>query len=154
MAVVALRWFKAALLLQLLLLASWLVTEVIDLPPWNDLAARPADYGLRASLAANALQQLAYIAMFVLGVRWLAALSVVGYGLYLVQQLWVWWLPYLMGADAEWQATYARLFSRTLKLLPSDSLHLAPDAQHLTLQVLILATMIVSAKAVAWMRHL
>jgi hypothetical protein len=154
MAVAALRWFKAALLVQLLLLAAWLVTEVVSLYPWNDLASRPPEYDLAGTVGLNALQLIGYMALFVVGVRWLAILSVVGYALFLVQQLWVWWLPYLMGADAEWQATYGRLFARTLKVLPSDSLHLAPDAQHLALQALTIVTLIASAKAAAWMRYL
>ena len=37
MTVSALRRFKAALVLQILLLAYWLTMEVVDLHPWNDI---------------------------------------------------------------------------------------------------------------------
>ena len=149
MTVSALRWFKAALVLQILLLAYWLTMEVVDIFPWNDLASRPAGYDLRWSIAINALPMLAYMALFALGIRPLAMLSVVGYAGYLAWQLWAWWKPYVLGAGSDWQALYAASFSRTLKVLPADGTHLPPDAQHLVLQVLTLLTLIATVMAVA-----
>ncbi len=154
MTVSALRWFKAALVLQILLLAYWLATEVVHLFPWNDIASRPGDYDLGWSVAVNALQMLAYMALFVFGSRPLAMVSAAGYGIYLALQLWIWWEPYIIGASSDWQARYAESFSRTLKLLPADGTHLAPDAQHLVLQVLTLVTLIATARAVSRMQHL
>ena len=154
MAVIALRWFKAALVLQVLLLAYWLTTEVVDLFPWNDLTSRPADYNLRLSIAVNALQLLAYVGLFALGVRPLATFSALGYALFLGLQLWIWWKPYVMGANAEWQVRYAQAFAKTLKLLPTSGAHLAPDANHLTLTLLTLLTLLVTAMAVSRMQYL
>ena len=154
MAVSALRWFKAALVLQILLLAYWLTMEVVELFPWNDLASRPAGYDLRWSVAVNALPLLAYMALFALGIRPLAMLSVVGYAVYLAWQLWVWWKPYVLGASSEWQAVYAQSVSRTLKVLPAYGTHLPPDAHHITLQALTLLTLVATAGAVSRMRHL
>lgn len=154
MAVIALRWFKAALVFQVLLLAYWLATEVVDLFPWNDLASRNPDMSLQSSIAVNALPLLAYMGLFTLGLRPLAMISVGGYTFYLFVQLWFWWRPYLMGADTEWQADYAASFARTLKTLPSVGLHLAPDANHLVLHILALVSLFVTAMAVARMRYL
>lgn len=154
MATSALRWFQAAIVLQVLLLAYWLAIEVVGLFPWNDLAARPDDYDLAQSVALNALPQLAFMALFALGVRVTAAVSAIGYGVYLAVQLWVWWKPFVMKADANWYGRYTELYSRTVKLLPPEGLRLAPDAQHLALQALILATLLVTAMAVARMRYL
>jgi hypothetical protein len=39
MALSALRWFKAALVLQALLVGYCLAIQVLDLFPWNDIAA-------------------------------------------------------------------------------------------------------------------
>lgn len=154
MAVIALRWFKAALVVQILLVAYWLTMEVVSLYPWNDIASRGSDYDLRASIAVNALQLLAYTAIFAFGVRPLGILSAVGYGVYLAIQLWLRWKPYLWGADPEWQSRYAQLFSKTIKVLPAYGTHLPPDAQHLTLQGLTLVTLIVTAMAASRMRYL
>jgi hypothetical protein len=154
MAVSALRWFKAALVLQVLLLAYWLAMEVLDLFPWNDLQSRPETFDLRHAIAVNALQQLAYMGLFALGIRLIGLISAIGYGAYLALQLWTWWPPYLFGADEAWQARYAESFARTLKVLPSPGNHLAPDAQHLVLQLLTLAVLVATAGSVAKMRHL
>jgi hypothetical protein len=154
MAVAALRWFKAALFLQLLLLAYFLAIEVADLFPWNDVASRPAAYDLGQAIAVHAFPQLALIGIFALGVRWLATVSALGYAVYLARQLWIWWLPYIAGAEPAWRQYYAENFERTLKLFPSDGLYLAPDAQHLTLQLLTLATTFATFMAAARMRYL
>jgi hypothetical protein len=154
MTVSALRWFKAAILLQILLLAYWLAIEVVDVFPWNDLASRPVGYDFRWSVAVNALQLLAYMALFAPGVRPLAMVATAGYGVYLALQLWTWWKPFVLGAGGDWQALYASTYSRTLKILPELGSRLAPDAQHLTLQILTLVTLIATAMAVARMRHL
>jgi hypothetical protein len=154
MTVSALRWFKAALFLQILLLAYWLVIELVSVFPWNDIASLPPGYDLRWSVAINALQMLIYMGLFALGVQTIAMLSVLGYAGYLAWQLWLWWKPYVLGASSDWQSLYAASFARTLKVLPADGTHLPPDAQHLVLHVLILLTLIATVMAVARMQHL
>lgn len=150
----ALRWFKAALVLQVLLLGYWLTIEVVDLFPWNDLGSRSAAYNLRASVAVNALPLLGFLGLFAFGLRPLAMLSVAGQGLYLIGQAWNWWKPYVMGADSDWLLYYRANFSRTLKVLPEYGARLAPDAQHLALHLLIIVTIAAMIVAVSRMRHL
>ena len=150
----ALRWFKSAIVLQVVLLAYWLAMEVIDLKPWNDLAARSAAYDLRASIILNALPQLGFVALFAFGVRTIAMLSALGYGVYLAAQLWFWWKPVVWAADADWPQRYAELYSGTIRVPFTEGLALAPDAQHLALQALTLATLFTTAMAVARMRYL
>lgn len=154
MATSALRWFQAALLLQVVLLGYWLAIELVAMPPWNDLAARPVDYGLRETVALNALPRLALMALFVVGIRALAAVTVAGYSVDLAIQLWHWWKPYVLGADANWYGTYVTLYANTTTILPAEGLHLPPDAQHLVLQLLTLTTLGATAMAVARMRYL
>lgn len=154
MTVSALRWFKIALVIQIALVAYWLAIEVVDLFPWNDIASRPESYGLRRAIAINALQLLAYTAIFAFGVRVLAFVSVAGFAGYLAFQLWRWWKPYILGADQAWVAFYTENFSRTLKILPVHGANLPPDAQHLALQALTLLTLFVTAMAAARMQHL
>ena len=141
-------------MLQVLLLAYGLGTEVLDLFPWNDLASRSGQYDLKRAIAMNALPQLGFMGAFALGLRPLAALSTIGYGGYLALMLWRWWPAYLFGADPTWQAIYAESFSRTLKLLPAQGTHLPPDAEHLTMHLLTLATLVATAGATAKMRYL
>ena len=154
MALSALRWFKLALMFQALLLAYWLAIEVLDLFPWNDIAARPEDYDLHRSIAWHGLQQLAFIVLMATGIQLLAFMAVCGYAVWLAFQLWNWWMPWVNGASAEWRDEYRALFSRTLNVLPVDYVTPAPDLQNLVLQILTLATLCATAMAVARMQHL
>jgi hypothetical protein len=154
MALSALRWFKLALMMQAILLAYWLAIEVLDLFPWNDIASRPADYDLERSVAWHALQQLAFIVLLATGIRLFAFMAACGYAVWLGVQLWTWWKPWLNGPSPEWRDEYRALFSRTLNVLPVDSLHPAPDVQNLVLQILTLVTLVAAAMAVARMQHL
>ncbi len=150
----ALRWFKAALVMQLLLVAYWLTIQVGDLSPWNDIAAGPAADALRLRIAITALPLIVLVAIFAFGLQTLGLLSVAGYAIYLALQLWAWWKPYVWGASADQQAAYAAGFAKTLKVLPAYGTHLPPDAQHIVLHALALVTLLVTAMAVARMRHL
>jgi hypothetical protein len=94
------------------------------------------------------------MALFAFGLRPLAMLSVLGYTGYLAWQLWIWWKPYALGAGSDWQSIYSTVYLRTFKVLPADATHLAPDAQHLALQLLTLVTLIATAVALSRMRHL
>ncbi len=154
MTVAALRWFKAALVVQALLVGYWLAIEVVDIFPWNDLASRSLDYGLNTEIAVTALPLLGLMLLFALGVRPLAILSVLGYLGYLVWEIWVWWKPFVIGADPAWKAFYASNLARTLKLIPAIGQHIPPDAQHLALQLLMLVTLLVTATATGHIRHL
>lgn len=154
MAISALRWFKAALVLQVLLLAYVVAMETLDLFPWNDLAARPPDYELGKVVALSTLPLLACLGLFAVGLRVLALVSVVGYAAWLGWELWRWWPKYIFGADPAWENTYGTDFARTLKLLPTSGTHLPPDAQHLALQLLLIAVVATAAIAAARMRYL
>jgi hypothetical protein len=154
MAVSALRWFKAALFLQVLLLGYLLATEALDLFPWNDVAARLPGYDLGKAIAVGTMPSLASLGIFALGFRPLAILSVIAYGALLAWELWTWWPRYLFGADAAWQSAYEASFSRTLKLLPASDTNLPPDAQHLVLQLLLIAVIAVATIAASKMPHL
>lgn len=69
---------------------------------------------------------------------WLMWLGAGGYAVWLYLQIQTWWVPYLFGADEHWKATYERVFGGTTKVLPSFGNHLAPDAMHLTIQLLLI----------------
>ena len=70
--------------------------------------------------------------------KWLMWLGVAGYAGWLYLQIQTWWVPYLFGASDHWQEVYHRVFAYSTKKLPSFGNHLAPDAMHLTIQLLLL----------------
>ena len=64
-------------------------------------------------------------------------------------QVTTWWSPYVWGASEGWRTVYDRWFARTVQWLPSDGVHLPPDANHLVLQGLILVAL-ATCLAAAW----
>jgi hypothetical protein len=69
--------------------------------------------------------------------RWLMWVGALGYTFWLYLQIQTWWIPYLFGASDHWQEVYHRVFAHSTNILPSFGNHLAPDAMHLTIQLLL-----------------
>ena len=59
---------------------------------------------------------------------------------WLYMQIQSWWRPYVFGTNVRWQLDYAQ--GPTTKLLPSFGNHVAPDAMHLVIHILLVAAMI------------
>lgn len=70
------------------------------------------------------------------------------YGLWLYLQIQSWWLPYLQGASPGWKRVYGRFFGETVKFLPTVGDHLAPDACHIVLQLIIFSALVTTGLAV------
>jgi hypothetical protein len=60
--------------------------------------------------------------------------------IWLVMQIQSWWLPYIFGTNKTWQLEYVK--GRTTKILPSFGHHIAPDAMHFFIQVLLVSALI------------
>lgn len=70
---------------------------------------------------------------------WVMWMGVAGYGVWFYLQIQTWWIPYLFGASDHWKATYYRVFAHSTQILPSFGNHLAPDAMHFIIQLLLVA---------------
>jgi hypothetical protein len=88
--------------------------------------------------------------IFSLGMKfrkmWLIASSLLLYVAWLFLQIYSWWIPYIFGANENWTEIYHRVFAKTTKLLPSFGNHLAPDAMHFTLQVLLVVVVVLTVR--------
>ena len=138
-------WTRASLLIQGTLFAYYQIIEWVNLFPWNDIRRGNGQATLDLIVAA-------VLGIFIVAawrrLRWVMAVGVGLYGLWAWLQIDSWWVPYFRGASPAWKRTYDRFFGETIKFLPSDSIHLPPDACHILLQVLILAALITSVLAV------
>jgi hypothetical protein len=76
--------------------------------------------------------------------NWLMWIGTIGYCVWFFLQIKTWWVPYLFGASSHWQEVYNRVFAQSTKILPSFGNHLAPDAMHLTIQLLLLVIIVSS----------
>lgn len=74
------------------------------------------------------------------------SISVLIWLLFLLMQFITWWMPYLTGRHLKQfpRELYDTHFQKTIKLLPPIKDHIIPDAQHNVLQILSLATFLIS----------
>ncbi|HEV7556727.1 MAG TPA: hypothetical protein VGO00_14780 [Kofleriaceae bacterium] len=130
---------RASVRFQLVLFAYLQVCTWLPLGPWNgqyDFELPDALYPIMGAL------ELVFVWGFVRWNRWLVGAAVLGHLLWLWLQIDSWWIRYIEGYPPGGRAFYEAHFAGTWKLLPSTGDHLAPDAMHLVLQVLIVCVLV------------
>lgn len=143
--------FLWAIVFQVILFLYFEVTTLINLFPWNDLSK----YSLREKLLeaiSNGITIIVGLILFITKIKWLMIISVLIWCLFLLMQVITWWMPYLTGKHLKQfsRELYDTHFQRTIKFLPPIKDHIVPDAQHNVLQILSLATFIVSLIAIIY----
>jgi hypothetical protein len=123
------------------------ITEWVDLAPWNNVSASSSSQKLSGTLINLAPFGLLVLA-FLFDLLWL---KIVAIGILLawlgVHFAW-WWAPYLWGgASAEHMEQYGRHFGSTFKFLPPRGGNPIPDAQYVTMHVLTLINVVLAALA-------
>jgi hypothetical protein len=144
------RGWTAALILQMLIVVYWEVTEYVDLFPFDDVRGNHWQNSVSASLA-NDVPKLLILAVFWFArnqwqskwYRFFIFSAGVYYLVYLGLQIRVWYPRYLWGATPEEAKAYAKKFGQTIKLLPTYGHHLPPDLQHNVLQLMTIAIIVV-----------
>lgn len=122
------------------------VVEWIDLHPWNDVRTGNGQEMLDLLLAPLSVMLVAWMWT---SPRWAQAVASAALLVWAGLQVTTWWSPYLWGASPSWKRVHERWFADTVQVLPNDGVHLPPDANHLVLQLLILAALALAAHA-AW----
>ncbi len=137
------NWKVIVVVSSLVVYLYLLITEWVNLAPWNDVSASTSAQKLSGSLV-NAVPFGLLILAFLIDLRLLKifaiGLFVVWLGIHFV---W-WWAPYFWGASKEHMEQYARLFSRAYTFLPARGSNPIPIAQYVTLQVLTLINVIIA----------
>ena len=118
--------------------------EWIDLYPWNDIRHGNGQATLDYAIAAVVLAQFLWLLR---GDRAGALVAVALMGLWSWLQIATWWLPYFAGVSPGWAKVYAKWFAGTTQILPTWPNHLPPDANHLTLDLLIFSAFLSSLAA-------
>jgi hypothetical protein len=137
----AVRW---ALVSQIAVLIYYQIIERVNLFPWNEIRGGNGQETLDW-IVGGVLLVLILVTYF--RIWWAMIAAFVLYGLWLWLQIDSWWLPYFKGASPGWTKTYAKFFSQTTNFLPTRGNHLAPDACHVILQLLIAIVLITTASA-------
>jgi hypothetical protein len=133
--------------LAVALAAYLLVTDWIDLAPWNNVEDLPFRQKVLVSLAN-------YTPLFFLAFaisqpsRILVGLALLVGLIDLAMHVAYWWLPYLRGAAAEHVQEHARMFGGTTTFLPAIGDHPIPNAQHVVVGAVMLAMVVASVATV------
>ena len=128
--------------IQILAAGYLQLVEWVSLFPWNDLSKGNAQEKLDiAILGGQALVAFWYVRQRVglMIVGWLA------YAVWLYLQIDSWWRPYLFGGRTVGPNWY---FAKTYKFLPQIGERPTPDADHVLLQLLLLAVLVSAAVAI------
>jgi hypothetical protein len=129
--------------LAVVLAAYLLVTDWVDLGPWNNIDDLPIRQKALISLANYS--PLLFIAFAVAQPsRLLVGLALIVGIIDLVMHVAYWWLPYLRGTTDAERAERARMFGGTTTFLPSIGNHPIPNAQHVVVG-LLMATMVATS---------
>jgi hypothetical protein len=145
------RYLRISLAAQFLLATYFQIINWFSLGLWNYqpgfvplLSSDKAAWGDIASVSAFLLPFLFFSLAYWKRWTWLMWVGTVCYTIWLCVQIYSWWVPYIFGASPQWQEVYDRVFAHSTKILPSFGNHLAPDAMHLTIQLLLIV-MVVSS---------
>lgn len=125
-----------------------LITEWVNLSPWNDISTSTLSQKLSGTLI-NAVPFGLVIAGFLLDLLWLKLLGIGTLLVLLGVHFAWWWVAYLWGTSQAHLEAYTRLFSHTYKFLPARGGNPIPNAHYVTLQVLTLINVIIASIALA-----
>lgn len=128
-----------ALAFQILLLAYHQITTQVDFFPFNGARFLKAREKALECTVNGTLMSLAPVG-FAFGIRGLMWFGVFYYFLLFAEELRVWWVPYFFRPTKSWQATYDRLHSQTIKVLPARGNNPVPNLEHTILHALTLIT--------------
>ncbi len=132
----------AAAVCQLVAAGYLQLVEWVDLFPWNDLSKGNQQERLDIAILAYQLLVGFWFARQRLG---LMCVGWAAYAVWLYLQIVSWWRPYLFGTWAVGPNWY---FAKTYKFLPQIGERPTPDADHIVLQLLLVAVLVTGAIAI------
>jgi len=153
-------YLRISLYAQLLLSIYFQLINWFSLGHWNYqpgfvpiLDSDKIEFGSVGLVSLFLLPFLIYLLAYRKHWIWLLWFGTIGYAVWLILQIQNWWIPYLFGASQHWHDVYYRVFAQSTKVLPSFGNHLAPDAMHLTIQILLVIVVIYSVVGLIKLRQ-
>jgi hypothetical protein len=118
-----------------------LITDWVDLAPWNNVEDLPRRQKILISIANYT--PLALIAIAVVQTNVVIVALALAIGLVdLTMHVAYWWIPYLRGATAAHRTEHERLFAGTATFLPPIGDHPIPNTQHVLVGLLMLSMVV------------
>jgi len=133
---------KLAVACQLAATGYLQLVEWVELFPWNDLSRGNMQERLDVVLLAG---QLLVAFWYLRAWLWPMVVGWLAYAAWLGLQIDSWWRPYLFAGRTVGPNWY---FAHTLKFLPQIDERPTPDANHIVLQLLLVAVLVTGALAI------
>lgn len=146
-------WSRIAAISIITMLAYFVITNHINLYPWNNLD----EAGSQLSSTLTGLIPFSIYALaFLFRWRWIMLIGTVHSYIWLLLQLRQWWLPYLFGSTPlhrsfDWFTEHG--YEDTVSFLPAIGNRPVPDAQHIVLELLSLLVVITTTVAYLKLRE-
>ncbi len=146
------RWLKASLIIQIILVAYFQVILWLPLGAWNDQPGKRLIQIAREGQVSTAvgfgvamlLPVLLFAAAFAKRWLWMMWAALGGYGLWAAMQIQSWWIPWIFGASPS-ALRNQKFLERTYKVFPASSTNPAPDAMHFVLDLLLFPVVVTMA---------
>lgn len=134
---------SAVLITQTLLLAYFVLTNYVNLYPFNNITHTHSDvYYVDRTLGMIFLVIAPFGFLFAIPV--LMIFGTVLLSLYMVNEIVTWWVPYFSKPTVAWAQTYQQVHKPTLVFLPGKESKTAPNTQHVILHGIALTATILS----------
>ena len=136
--------YKAAITAQVVLLAYFELCILVPLGRWNDQPGISVSFSFGNMVLGGAIgaAQLLLLIGTVWQLKPLLWFGLLGDTVWLLLHIYSLWIPYVFGASPQYAKMYARVWGRTIKLLPNFGIHLAPDAMHIFIDVFVIAVIV------------
>lgn len=129
----AMSWQLIAIVTPLVLALYLIVTDFIDLYPFNDISQHTR--GVRKWELLNYFLPLLSAVYSWKGSG--AIPSLVVSSLFLIGNIFSWWIPYFFGCSKKQKQLLEKHFGRTIKILPPIKDHPIPNLEHMPVALLI-----------------
>jgi hypothetical protein len=130
--------------LAIMLALYLLVTDWVDLAPWNNVEDMPRRQKILISIANYTPLVLIAVAV-VQQNEFVVALALAAGLVDLAMHVSYWWIPYVHGTTEAHRMEHARLFAGTTTFLPSIGDHPIPNSQHVVVGLLMLSMVVACA---------
>lgn len=141
------HWSWAAVATIVAMLTYFIVTNHVDLSPWNNLGVA----GPQLASTLSGVIPFAIIAtVFAIRIPWLMLVGMIYAWVWLLLQIQQWWIPYVFGETRLHRSFVWYVeggYNETVSLLPEIAGRPVPDAQHLVLELLSLLVVITTTTA-------
>ncbi|HEV2613825.1 MAG TPA: hypothetical protein VGV92_03850 [Gammaproteobacteria bacterium] len=129
-------WQIIAIASPILLALYLLITDYIDLFPYNDVSKHTEDDRKKERL--NYILPLISALASAFGYIITDLIALITAGIYLYGHIQWWWIPYFWGTTTERKQRYQKKFGHTLKVLPAIKDHPIPNLEHMPVGLLII----------------